>query len=113
MPQVPLPEAQPDDLDEEPDELDEGFEEVQFAGTASVSDPHTFKQAMRGDDSEHWKDAANAEINTLMQNGTWELVDLPPGAKAIGSGWVFKVKRKADGSIEPLGIHIPSTLFGC
>jgi len=28
------------------------------------------------------------------------LVDLPPGAKAIGSGWVFKVKHNADGSVE-------------
>ncbi|KAJ3004231.1 hypothetical protein NUW54_g4915 [Trametes sanguinea] len=26
--------------------------------------------------------------------------DLPPGRKAIGSRWVFRVKRNADGSIE-------------
>ena len=33
----------------------------------------------------------------------WEIVtitDLPPGAKCINSGWVFRVKRNADGSIE-------------
>src|SRR5882762_10102774 len=30
----------------------------------------------------------------------WELADLPSGQKAIGSRWVFKVKRNADGSIE-------------
>ena len=76
------------------------MEEVQFAGAASTSDPHNYKQAMKGDDSEQWRDAANAEYNTLLQNRTWELVDLPPGEKAIGSGWVFKVKRNADGSIE-------------
>jgi len=35
-----------------------------------------------------------------LQHGTWELVELPPGEEAIGSGWVFKVKRNADGSIE-------------
>ena len=33
-------------------------------------------------------------------NGTWEIVDAPVGSKVIGSGWVFKVKCNADGSIE-------------
>ena len=55
---------------------------------------------MKGDDADKWQDAVNAEYNTLLQHGTWELVELPPGEKAIGSGWVFKVKRNADGSIE-------------
>jgi hypothetical protein len=36
----------------------------------------------------------------LLENGTFELVQLPSGRKAVGSKWVFKVKRKADGSIE-------------
>ncbi len=40
------------------------------------------------------------EYNTLVGNGTWEIVDLPEGQKAIGSGWVFKVKHNQDGSIE-------------
>jgi hypothetical protein len=35
-----------------------------------------------------------------LQNRTWEVVKLPPGKKAIGSGWVFHVKHLADGSIE-------------
>jgi hypothetical protein len=28
------------------------------------------------------------------------IVDLPPNVKPIGSRWVYKVKHKADGSIE-------------
>src|SRR6266516_3232686 len=40
------------------------------------------------------------EIQSLIENGTFELVQLPPGRKAIGSRWVFRVKRNADGSIE-------------
>ena len=35
-----------------------------------------------------------------MKNGTWELVDLPRGTKAIGPKWVFKLKRNEDGSIN-------------
>jgi len=30
----------------------------------------------------------------------WELAQLPPGKRAIGSRWVFKVKQKPDGSID-------------
>jgi hypothetical protein len=40
------------------------------------------------------------EYNMHLQNQTWEIVKLPPGKKAIGSGWVYRVKRNADGSIE-------------
>lgn len=36
----------------------------------------------------------------VKENNTWELVPLPPGKKAIGSKWVYKVKLKADGSLE-------------
>jgi hypothetical protein len=55
---------------------------------------------MHGDHSDRWREAATLEYNTLVDNGTWEVVDLPLGEKAIGSGWVFKVKHNQDGSIE-------------
>ena len=35
-----------------------------------------------------------------MQNHTWELVDLPPGSKALRCKWIFKRKMKTDGSID-------------
>ena len=42
----------------------------------------------------------NKEIQTLVDNNTWDLVDLPPGKKPIGNKWVYKVKLKADGSFN-------------
>jgi hypothetical protein len=36
----------------------------------------------------------------MRSNHVWDLVELPPGRKAIGNKWVLKVKRGADGSIE-------------
>lgn len=42
----------------------------------------------------------DAEISALNQTGTWEFVDLPPEKKIAGCKWVYKVKLKADGSIE-------------
>ena len=35
-----------------------------------------------------------------MYNHTWELVDLPHGAKSIGCKLIFKRKLKQNGSIE-------------
>ena len=48
----------------------------------------------------HWDDAMNEEMAALEANDTWELVSLPKGKKAIGCKWVYKVKHKADGTIE-------------
>ena len=46
------------------------------------------------------------EINALTDNGTWDLVCLPVGKKAIGSRWVFTVKVNLDGSIARLKAHL-------
>jgi len=32
-----------------------------------------------------------------VQNGTWELAQLPPGKRAIGSRWIFKVRGRRRG----------------
>ncbi len=79
-----------DDEESQPS-LDDDMEEVQSAGAVSTSDPYNYRQAIQADDSERWKEATLAEYNTLLQNGTWEIVDLPPGEKAIGSSWVFRI----------------------
>ncbi|KAK4276156.1 hypothetical protein QN277_019135 [Acacia crassicarpa] len=49
-----------------------------------------------------WYAAMKEEIMALNKASTWNLVDLPPGKKAIGCKWVFMVKTKADGTLERL-----------
>ena len=39
----------------------------------------------------------NDEFNSLLKNGTWELVDLPNGRKAIENKWVYRIKRDKEG----------------
>ena len=34
------------------------------------------------------------------ENNVWNMVDLPEDRKAVGSKWVFKRKRDADGNVE-------------
>ena len=50
-------------------------------------------------DREDWYRAADAEIATLIENGTWELVPLPGGREPVKSKWVFRIKKDTDGSI--------------
>ncbi|KAK6161983.1 hypothetical protein DH2020_001824 [Rehmannia glutinosa] len=40
------------------------------------------------------------ELDALEENDTWILTSLPPGKKAIGSKWVYKIKRHPDGRID-------------
>jgi hypothetical protein len=77
----------------------EALEHAFVAGT-DASKPKSFHKAMQRPDANLWYKAAVKEMQAHIENGTWELVKLPPGRKAIGSKWVFKVKRNANGSIE-------------
>jgi len=95
----PLFEPNPED-EEGASSADTSYNIVQFAGVASGADPRNYKSAMSAPDADKWTEACNNEVSTLIANGTWELVELPPGAKVVNSGWVFKVKLNPDGSVE-------------
>nr|KYP67192.1 hypothetical protein KK1_013515 [Cajanus cajan] len=40
------------------------------------------------------------EINSIGNNETWELVDLPRGEKIIGVKWVYKTKVKPNRDVD-------------
>jgi len=63
-------------------------------------EPKSLADALKRPDADKWVAAALTEIEAHLQNGTWELAQLPPGKRAIGSQWVFKIKRKPDGAID-------------
>ena len=63
-------------------------------------EPKTWKEMLKRPDSDKWIQAAQEEIQVLLLNGTWSVEELPPGRKTVGNRWVFKLKRKPDGSIE-------------
>lgn len=47
-----------------------------------------------------WRKATTLEIQTLENNGTWDLITLPPGQKALGCKWIYKIKYHSNGSLE-------------
>jgi len=44
--------------------------------------------------------AMNEEIGAIERNNTWELTDLPKGARPIGVKWVYKKKTNVEGEVE-------------
>lgn len=71
------------------------------AETNIVSDePNCFEEAIKSPNAKKWKEAMLEEVKSLRENKTWYLCELPPGKKVIESKWVYKLKRRADGSIE-------------
>jgi hypothetical protein len=62
--------------------------------------PSTTKEAYSSVDVDSWKEAIRSEMDSIMYNATWEVVERPYGCKPIGSKWVFKKKLSPDGTIE-------------
>ncbi|XP_075111267.1 uncharacterized protein LOC142181719 [Nicotiana tabacum] len=66
------------------------------APTAAV-EPHSYHQAAI---SPAWQEAMKKEFKGLEANHIWDIVDLPQGKKPIGYKCVYKMKHKADGSVD-------------
>uniref|UniRef100_A0A2N9FSN7 Retrovirus-related Pol polyprotein from transposon TNT 1-94-like beta-barrel domain-containing protein n=1 Tax=Fagus sylvatica TaxID=28930 RepID=A0A2N9FSN7_FAGSY len=62
--------------------LDANFDGMNNIAFLSEDDPKTYQEAMKSIDASFWKDAINSELESIMANHTWELVDLPRGMQA-------------------------------
>jgi hypothetical protein len=67
-------------------------------GNLSVSDEPGDTQSAISDP--HWKHAMDLEFFALMHNKTWHLVPPQCDRNLIDCKWVYKIKRKADDSVD-------------
>lgn len=58
--------------------------------------PSTYKEAAQ---SSKWKTAMLDEFQALQKQATRSLVPLPPSKSAIGSKWVYRIKKNSDDTI--------------
>jgi hypothetical protein len=63
-------------------------------------EPKGYWEVVNGQNRQLWQEAVDKELDSLDRAGTWNVVDKVEEGKEVGSKWVFKVKRLADGSID-------------
>ncbi|GJS90085.1 retrotransposon protein, putative, ty1-copia subclass [Tanacetum coccineum] len=71
-----------------------------FVSFMIENEPTSYREAVTSSEGHQWKEAIKSEIDYILQNHTWELVDLPSGYKPLGFKWIFKKKIKVDGTID-------------
>ena len=76
------------------------FVEEASVAVSDIEEPKTIEEALSGLNSKQWSKATKKEIDSLSKKETWELVDLPSGKNIVGSKWIFKHKRDANGNIN-------------
>ena len=53
---------------------------------------------MDSPESSNWKAAMEEEMNSLTENNTFTLSDLPEGKNAVGGRWVYTIKESSAGA---------------
>ena len=46
--------------------------------------PRTIEEAYSSPDADYWKEAVMSEMDSIMSNGNWEVVERPYGCKPVG-----------------------------
>jgi hypothetical protein len=69
----------------------------------SLEELSTFVEA---EQSKQWRAVMIDEMKSIDDNKTWTLEDLPPGHRAIGLKWVYKLKRNEDRAVVKHKAHL-------
>ena len=69
------------------------------SAVSAVSIPKTVREVLN---HPGWCNVMVEEMTALHNNGTWELVSLPPDKSTVGCRWVYTVKVGPDGKIDRL-----------
>ena len=55
---------------------------------------------MKSGEKENWTEAMLQELKSLEETKTWDLVERPNDKSIIPGKWVYKIKTKADESLD-------------
>ncbi|CAI7900878.1 unnamed protein product [Closterium sp. NIES-54] len=71
-------------------------------GAALPKEPATVQQALGGEHREKWHEAMDKELKVLEDRNTWKVVpiSMAQNKTTLTEKWVFRVKTKADGTID-------------
>jgi hypothetical protein len=60
-------------------------------------EPECYEEAMQVDTKKKWEQGMKEEMDSLVNNQTWDLVQLPAGKRKLHNKWVYKLKEEYGG----------------
>jgi len=82
--------------------INKDLEDAHVVGVDLFADPCSYREAMACSNAAQWAEAFAEEMAVHKHNGTWELVECPPGVHVVDNRWVLKTKWHTDGTVERL-----------
>jgi hypothetical protein len=60
-------------------------------------EPECYEEAMQVYTKRKWEEGMKEEMDSLVNNHTWDLVQLPVGKRELQNKWVYKLKEEDGG----------------
>ncbi|CAI7918408.1 unnamed protein product [Closterium sp. NIES-53] len=80
-------------------DLDEEDELAYFFLAPAPEEPASMEEALAGPNRDKWLVSRDAEYQSLLWNGTWDLVVVHEGKKAVQCKWVPRIKTDDKGQV--------------
>ena len=61
-------------------------------------EPESYKATLQDENSNKWELAMKDEMDSILGNQTWDLVELSKEKKVLHNKWVYRLKNEHDGS---------------
>ena len=69
-------------------------------------EPTMIEEAKMRPDWPKWEEAINAELKSLDDAHTWNMVEHPKNTNVVSCKWIFKIKKNAAGKINKYKAHL-------
>lgn len=71
----------------------------EYVVIADEGEPQSYEQAITSEHKGEWEKAMQEEMQSLHDNHTYDLVELPKGKRALKCKWVYKLKTEEKNSL--------------
>jgi len=76
------------------------YSEEDYITLTDNGEPQNFSEAKETIEKGDWIKAMEEEINSLHENYTYDMVELPKGRKALKNKWVYRLRRKLETKVQ-------------
>jgi hypothetical protein len=81
---------------------------IRYANFCATRELESLSEAMH---DPTWKHVMEEEFSVLMKYDTWHLIPASQASNIIDCKWVYKMKRKTDGTIDRHKAHLVAKGF--